>query len=153
MRTERIEKLIQDVNIHEIADHLNEESLWNWCGAWREEAKEAVDDMKHDSINSLAEAIHANAINHGWWDDKRPFGEIIALCHSELSEALEAYRNGEDMVWLNGNKPDGIAVEMCDCVIRIFDYLAEEGIDIESVLKQKHDYNKTRSYKHGGKAI
>ena len=90
---------------------------------------------------------------HGWWEDERPFGEVISLCHSELSEALEAYRDGEEMVWDLNGKPEGIAVEMVDCVIRIFDYLAKENQDIEQIIRQKHEYNKTRPYRHGGKRI
>lgn len=112
-------------------------------------------EIKEDKsmINEFAKEVHDNAVNHGWWDDDRSFGEVIALCHSELSEALEAYRNNEDMVWMNGDKPDGIAVEMCDCIIRILDYLTEEDIDIDYVLGIKHSYNLTRPYKHGGKRI
>ena len=107
-------------------------------------------------INDYARIIHENAVKHGWWEEDRSFGDIVSLCHSELSEALEAYRNGEDMVWIdycNGEKPEGMAVELCDCVIRIFDYLTEKNIDIESVLVTKHNYNVTRPYKHGGKRI
>ena len=44
------------------------------------------------SINSLQKEIHKNAVSHGWWDSKREFGTLIALCHSELSEALEENR-------------------------------------------------------------
>lgn len=103
-------------------------------------------------INKIAKDIHDNAVSHGWWDDgARPIPEVIALCHSELSEALEAYRNKEPMCWLNDGKPDGIAVELVDCVIRIFDYLAAENIDIEHILAIKHLYNTTRPYKHGNK--
>lgn len=105
------------------------------------------------TVNEIAKEIHENAKAHGWWDDKRTVGEIIALCHSELSEALEAYRKDEPMCWMNHGKPDGIAVEMVDCVIRVFDYLAGEGIDIEHVMQMKHEYNKGRSYKHGNKKI
>ena len=104
-------------------------------------------------VNKIASEIHKNAVNHGWWDTDRPFGEIIALCHSEFSEDLEAYRNDEPMAWDNNGKPDGIAVEMVDCVIRIFDYLAKEDIDIEEVIREKHEYNKRRPFKHGGKKI
>ena len=39
-------------------------------------------------FNELRDEVHENAVKHGWWDEERSFGEIIALCHSELSEAL-----------------------------------------------------------------
>ena len=105
------------------------------------------------TLNGWAKEIHENSMHHGWWDEDRSFGEIVALCHSELSEALEAYRNGEDMVWINDGKPDGIAVEMIDCIIRILDWCDNEEIDVDEVLKLKHAYNTTRPYKHGGKII
>ena len=110
-------------------------------------------DVVTPDINELAEMIHENAKDHGWWDEEISIPEIIALCHSELSEALEAYRNKEPMVWINDGKPDGIAVEMCDCVIRIFDLLSKEDIDIAETILLKHMYNTTRPYKHGGKVI
>jgi len=44
-------------------------------------------------LNALAKEIHQNAVDHGWWDNKRSFCEIIDLCHSELSEALEERGN------------------------------------------------------------
>ena len=41
-----LENIIKDINVTEIADHLNEESLWNWCGAWRQEANNVLEEMK-----------------------------------------------------------------------------------------------------------
>lgn len=115
--------------------------------------------MKPISLNEWAKQIHAVAIEKGWWEDERSFGEIIALCHSELSEALEEDRNGKPMVYgccihetcKHNYKPEGVAVELADCIIRILDYCGKENIDIESVMQLKMEFNKNRPYKHGDK--
>ncbi len=106
-------------------------------------------------IFQFAEDVHDNAKEHGWHDEKRTFGDIIALCHAELSEALEEHRNGHKPteIYYNGDKPEGVSVELADCIIRILDYCESEGIDIQSVLELKHNYNITRPWRHGGKVI
>ena len=104
-------------------------------------------------LNELAHKINKTAQLHGWWDKERSFGEIIALCHSELSEALEAFRNHEPPIHIADGKPEGVAVEMIDCIIRILDWCSQTGIDVDSVLRQKMEYNETRPYRHGGKEI
>ena len=209
-------------------------------------------------LNEFAKEVHANAREHGWWDTDRDNAEVIALIHSEWSEALEEYRAGRPMVWhacdeapdgvvgvcnpadefdcrnyghedeckYRNHKPEGIAVELLDGCIRIFDYIGrqgkiirgfdtleelmsispeaackvslprlvanmhlktsqaytmlqqsgaapefvqrgcatlfeavgvtcawikEQGLDPEAIMLQKHEYNKSRPYKHGGK--
>lgn len=42
---------------------------------------------------------------------------------------------------------------MVDCLIRILDWCGKEGVDVEAVLAQKHEYNRTRPYRHGGKVL
>ena len=196
-----------------------------------------------ENIEQIKKEIHENAIAHGWWETPRSFGEICALIHSELSEALEEYRDGKPDVYVfgehgitpitpeewDGEKPEGIAVELADAVIRILDYMGEaeleycpeaddlytyegktpqeeqadfgdfiarchsdisdaylrasmafsdrdmniyraaalsvcirrieaycerkRGYDLSRIIAIKHEYNKTRPYRHGGKRI
>ncbi len=133
------------------------------------------------NINELAKEVHQNAVKHGWWDENRTFGDIIALCHSELSEALEEHRKGHESkeiyyhciyhdtrlkcpdkfdgcqygknIGCNERKAEGIPIELADCIIRILDYCGHEGIDIEHAIQIKHEYNKNRPYRHGGKKM
>jgi len=107
-------------------------------------------------IKTLIEESHATAKEKGWWDSpKREVPELIALIHSEVSEALEAYRIGEiNTAWYEGNgKPEGFVIELADTVIRIADLCGEFGLDLESALTEKMAYNKTRPYRHGNKRV
>lgn len=98
-------------------------------------------------LNEFAQEVHRNAVEHGWWEEEPSFGDVIALCHAELSEALEEYLDAL------GKKPEGIAVELADCMLRILDWCGKNNIDIEAILREKQEYNKTRPYRHGGKAL
>ena len=94
-------------------------------------------------IDELISVCHSIAKNKGWWDNERNEGELIALMHSELSEALEAMRN---------HKPkDDIAEELADCCIRIFDYCGAKNINLQKTLLKKIKYNRSRPYRHGKK--
>lgn len=108
-------------------------------------------------INEMVKEVGKNASEHGWWDgEERTFGELIALCHSELSEALQEYRDGRqpmETYYGEKGKPEGIPSELADTVIRIMDMCDHYGIDLESAIEEKHQFNKKRPYKHGGKVI
>jgi hypothetical protein len=56
-------------------------------------------------LNELAKQINENAVAHGWWEEERSFGDIIALCHSELSEALEEHRNNQTLAYFIKKAP------------------------------------------------
>ncbi len=101
-------------------------------------------------IANIQKEIHSTAVDHGWWDNDRSFGEVIALIHSELSEALEEWRQGNPHVYEKNGKPEGIGIEFADAIIRILDVCEVYGIDIEDCVRRKMEYNKTRPYRHGG---
>ena len=48
-------------------------------------------------------------------------------------------------------RPEGVSVELADCMIRILDYCGHAGIDIEQAIRLKHEYNIDRPYRHSGK--
>ncbi len=109
-------------------------------------------------IKDLQKEAHAIAKEKGWHDKHRSVGDLIALCHSELSEALQEYRAVKPSgslsdIYFIGNAPQGFAIELADLIIRVADMAELLGIDLEEAIKVKMAYNRTRPYRHGNKAI
>ena len=101
-------------------------------------------------LTNLSKKINESCVQAGWYNDlitgepkKRNFGEVIALMHSELSEALEGWRKGLSDHHLPHRS--NVEVELADCVIRILDTAYAEGYDIGSALREKFAYNQVRS--------
>ena len=115
-------------------------------------------------VNKLVESMHEISKSKGWHDKERSPLEMHALMHSEISEATEEVRNNKPYVYqiedgkiISTNfkdnlKPEGEAIELVDCVIRIMDYFGYRKWDLEKLLTMKMQYNNTRSHRHGGKA-
>lgn len=104
-------------------------------------------------LNEFAKEVHAVSVEHGWWEGERDDAKCVALMCCEVAEALEEYRDGRPMVWRlcmesgtvcdmescenweDGkcatddmtSKPEGIAVELIDCCLRILDFTGERS--------------------------
>lgn len=111
------------------------------------------DDLTIKDVVALA---YENSKNKGWHPEgeKRNIPEMLALIHSEISEALEEYRKPEanlQEIYYEKGKPEGFGVELADTVIRIGDLCGMLGIDLEKMIDTKIEFNATRPHRHGGK--
>lgn len=106
----------------------------------------------HRAWDEAQTRAHANARAKGWHDTPREDGTMIALMHSELSEALEAMRRGNPA---SKKIPafSHVEEELADVVIRIMDFAGLHGLDIGGAIEAKMAMNEGRSYRHGGKAF
>ncbi len=106
-------------------------------------------------IQELIDKSYQTAYEKGWWEgEDHNVPEKLALIHSEVSEALEDWRNNKDMkkiYYTKDGKPEGFIVELADVLIRIGDLCGRYGLNLEEALKVKMEYNDTRPYRHGGK--
>jgi len=95
-----------------------------------------------EAIRLLQIEAHNTAAINEFWEVDRNDGEMIALMHSELSEALEEMRK---------LTPDDnhIAEEFADVLIRIFDMCEVRKYDLGAALIKKMEANKSRPKKHG----
>lgn len=96
-------------------------------------------------LEEIIQECHKTAVEKGFWkvDDKtktRNLGEALMLVVSELSEALEAVRQG-DM--------DSFTEELADACIRVFDLAGGLQLELAEKLIRKMEKNKTRPFKHG----
>jgi len=103
------------------------------------------------SIDKIGELIVEVNKANGWnvstpnsWREQYKIPAVIALIHSEVSEALEAYRADNQEEFLE---------ELADVVIRVMDLTSGMGKDLGRAVLDKIEKNKTRGYRHGGKTV
>jgi NTP pyrophosphatase (non-canonical NTP hydrolase) len=113
--------------------------------------------MSKKTIREWQRIVHQNSCDKGFWDTDDP-DDIntqlakLALIHSEVSEAAEAVRIG-DIAPRRGEhgKPEGMAAELADVIIRVLDLAEALGLDMGAAVEEKHEHNTTRPRRHGGK--
>ena len=113
--------------------------------------KELEQDLKEKIRIPSPDAVWLNADMHGWHEPSATFGENIAHIHSELSEALQAYReNGCD----TEEQKRKIGEEFADVVLLVMHVCRQMEIkNIEEIITEKHLNNIGRPYRHGNKKL
>ena len=90
------------------------------------------------TIEEMCRRSHEIAVSKGWHEKKRSFGEATALFHSEVSEALECFRdpshNPGDTWHSEGGKPEGLVTELADLLIRIGDTAVDLEIPVVAMM-------------------
>lgn len=101
------------------------------------------------NINTFAADCHAASRKAGWFTDlatgkalDRNVPEMLALIHSEISEALEGVRTGKMDDHLPHRK--NAEVELADAMIRIGDLATYLGFDLGGAVVEKMAYNANR---------
>lgn len=105
-----------------------------------------------DRVSYMAYAVHENAVAHGFYRPNEDGhvvtpAERLMLIVSECSEALEELRKPGDL------DRDAFGAELADIVIRTMDLAQSMGVDIECEVVAKHNKNRLRPIRHGGKKL
>ena len=119
---------------------------------------------KMKTMDQIADAVYDLAWIKGWHSkDEGEDTFVERSCnnlHDEVSELHEAWRNNRlhdlcdksDAMKAAGIEPlTNIEEEFADIVIRALDDCRKLGVDIQSAVERKHQFNATRPLRHGGK--
>ena len=121
------------------------------------------------NLTELSQKIHAGNCERGFYDHPATFPDRCMLIVSEISEAVEAHRNGKTteradvdqalrmaamemhpfVGFFRDKVKDTVEDELADAIIRLLDLSGYLSIDIDAHIHAKLAYNATRPRLHG----
>ena len=91
-------------------------------------------------LNQKMLEVRALADGKGFSSDPARIWEMLALIHTEVSEATDAYKKGEPM--------EHVGEELTDAIIRILHLMSALDLDAEKLFQEKMKRNWERPYKY-----
>lgn len=139
------------MTLNELAQQINDNARSK--GFW--DADRNMGEMLMLAVSELAEALEEHR-------DGKP-AEYFQINGKEVRRptenlgrpgadwvAVKPLAGGELQTWTGVTaKPEGVAVELADCIIRCLDTMLSLGVDIDGVVARKMAYNASRPFKHG----
>lgn len=126
-----------------------------------------IDDTFIESFSLIQSASHTINRENGWWNQRwqtiatlREKGidhdpnlaiELIGLCHTELSEAVEAARKHRKQSWADAKTKDTMVRELAGTIVRIMDMAEFFELPLAEAILEEIKANSERGYMHGGK--
>ncbi len=111
-----------------------------------------VHDFDKLNIRAIANIVNQTAIDHGFAATAHDVDRALLLIVGEIVEAQNEIRAGHGVTEIYESAPgklEGVPIELADAVIRILNFAAGHGIDIQAAIELKATYNESRPYKHG----
>jgi NTP pyrophosphatase (non-canonical NTP hydrolase) len=90
-------------------------------------------------LNQKMAEVRALADGKGFSSEPARIWEMLALIHTEVSEATDAYKKGESV--------EQVGEELTDAIIRILHLLSALDLDAEKLFQEKMKKNWDRPFK------
>lgn len=108
---------------------------------------------ENNDLSAWQWVVHTINVSKGWFDQQRDFGTECMLIVTEVAEIMEAFREGDWGSEGPDGKPEGVASECADVLVRLLDFCGRYDIDLAEAMRIKLKFNMTRPYKHGNKRV
>lgn len=96
--------------------------------------------METEGLNMKMREVREMADAKGFSAGQERIWEMLALIHTEVSEATDAYKKGEDL--------EKVGEELIDAIIRILHLLSALEMDAEELYQRKMERNWARPYRY-----
>jgi len=96
--------------------------------------------MEPTGLNAYVAQVRELVDAKGFSSNEAQIWQMLALIHTEVSEAIDAYKKGRSY--------DEVGTELADAIIRILHLCSALGVDIEALYRAKMTENWQRPYRY-----